>query len=76
MNNNTFFNSIELIQLVKKWKKHLIVVGAVSLLGSVIFSSPLFIKPKYKSFALVYPSNLIAYSTESATEQMHQEQDY
>ena len=70
--NNTFFNSIELLQLVKKWKKHLIIVGVISLLGSIIFSSPYFIKPKYKSFALIYPSNLIAYSTESPTEQMLQ----
>ncbi len=72
MENNTFFNSIELLQLVKKWKKHLIIIGIISLVGSVIFSSPFFIKPKYKSFALIYPSNLIAYSTESATEQMLQ----
>ena len=70
--NNAFFNSIELLRLVKKWKKHLIIVGLISLLGSIIFSSPYFIKPKFKSFALIYPSNLIAYSTESATEQMLQ----
>ena len=70
--DNTFFNSIELLRLVAKWKKHLIIVGILSLAGSIIFSSPHFIKPKYKSFALIYPSNLIAYSTESPTEQMLQ----
>jgi capsule polysaccharide export protein KpsE/RkpR len=72
MNNNTFFNSIDLLRLLTKWKKHLLIVGTISLVGSIIFSSPLFIKPKFKSFAVVYPSNLIAYSTESATEQMLQ----
>jgi uncharacterized protein involved in exopolysaccharide biosynthesis len=70
--DNKFFNSTDLLKLIFKWKKHLLLVGTVSLLGSILFSSPLFIKPKYKSFALIYPSNLIAYSTESATEQMLQ----
>ncbi len=70
--DNTFFNSIELLRLVAKWKKHLIIIGLISLAGSIIFSSPYFIKPKYKSFAVIYPSNLIAYSTESPTEQMLQ----
>jgi capsule polysaccharide export protein KpsE/RkpR len=70
--DNTFFNSTDLLRIVSRWKKHLIIVAIISLAGSIIFSSPYFIKPKYKSFALVYPSNLIAYSTESATEQMLQ----
>lgn len=70
--NNSFFNSAELIRSIIRWKKHLIIVGLISLGASILFSSPWFIKPKYKSFALAYPSNLIAYSTESATEQMLQ----
>lgn len=69
---NKFFNSIDLLRLLTRWKKPLIIVGSIALVGSIIISSPIFIKPKYKSFALVYPSNLIAYSTESATEQMLQ----
>lgn len=70
--NNAFFNSLEIVRLFIRWKKHLMLVALISLAASVIFSSPMFIKPKYKSYALVYPSNLIAYSTESATEQMLQ----
>lgn len=70
--DNIFFNSTDLLQLILRWKKHLIIVGLISLVGSILFSSPIFIKPKFKSFALIYPSNLIAYSTESATEQMLQ----
>ncbi len=70
--DNKFFDSFDLLQLVYKWRKHLIIVGVISLVASVIFSSPYFIKPKFKSFAIVYPSNLTAYSTESATEQMLQ----
>lgn len=70
--NNSFFNSIELIGLLKKWRKQLLIVGVSALVLSIIFSSPFFIKPKFKSTAIVYPSNLITYSTESATEQMLQ----
>lgn len=67
-----YFNSIDLLVLLNSWKKHLIIVGIVSLVAAVFFSSPMFIKPKFKSEAIVYPSNLIAYSSESATEQMLQ----
>jgi capsular polysaccharide biosynthesis protein len=70
--DNKFSNSSDLVQLAYRWRKPLLIVGVLSLIASVIFSSPTFIKPKYKSFAIVYPSNLIAYSTESATEQMLQ----
>ena len=42
----------------------------VAILASVIFSSPLFIKPLFKSTAVVYPYNLSIYSHESSTEQM------
>ncbi|MBP6334192.1 MAG: hypothetical protein KA444_01875 [Bacteroidia bacterium] len=70
--DNSFFNASEIIKAVTRWKKHLIIVGLISLGASILFSSPWFIKPKYKSYALVYPSNLIAYSNESPTEQMLQ----
>lgn len=60
------------IKLIIKWKKYFIVVTGMAILISVLFSSKWFIKPKYKSFAIVYPSNLIQYSTESKSEQMMQ----
>ncbi|REJ84451.1 MAG: hypothetical protein DWQ44_09425 [Bacteroidetes bacterium] len=69
---NSFFNSIEIVKELIRWRKHLIIVGLIALVASAILSSPFFIKPKYKSYALVYPSNLMAYSDESATEQMLQ----
>ena len=65
-------NSLNLFQLLIEWKKTLILIGIVSVGLSFIFTLPFFIKPKFKSFAIVYPSNLIAYSTESASEQMLQ----
>ena len=65
-----YFESDEVLSLLWRWKKQLIFVFLVSFIGSAIFSSPLFIKPKYKSFAQVYLTNLQKYSDESATEQM------
>ena len=65
-------NALELLNVANRWKWHLVIVAAIALVVSVIFSGPAFITPKYKSFAIVYPGNLVAYSTESHTEQMVQ----
>jgi capsule polysaccharide export protein KpsE/RkpR len=51
---------------------HLAVIVIIALALSAIFSGPAFIKPKYKSFAIVYPSNIAPYSDENETEQMLQ----
>ena len=69
---NPFLNSVDIVKVLIRWKWHLLAVVLISVSGSILFSGPAFIKPKYKSFAIVYPSNLIAYSTESSTEQMLQ----
>lgn len=45
---------------------------ALSVVLSTLFSSELFIKPRYKSTAILYPSNLIPYSSETPTELMLQ----
>jgi capsular polysaccharide biosynthesis protein len=55
-----------------KWRWHLIVIFCITVILSIVFSGPFFIKPKYKSFAVLYPSNIAAYSEESTTEQMLQ----
>ncbi|MCX6241097.1 MAG: hypothetical protein NTX43_04740 [Bacteroidetes bacterium] len=69
---DNFFNNVKLFDLIIKWKYHLLAVVIAALLLSVLFSSPIFIKPLYKSYALVYPSNISPYSTENETEQMMQ----
>jgi uncharacterized protein involved in exopolysaccharide biosynthesis len=65
-----YFSNKNLLDLVWKWKIHLIIIGIIAGIVSIIFSSPNFIKPKYKSTAVVYPVNLSEYSEESSTEQM------
>ena len=52
--------------------KLFIIVGLLAIIMAVIFTSPYFIPPKYKSEAVIYPSNLVHYSDESSTEQLLQ----
>ncbi|MEO5570092.1 MAG: hypothetical protein ABIT08_04590 [Bacteroidia bacterium] len=61
-----------ILKIGAKWWKPLLLVAAVSAILAIIFSSPAFIKPLFKSNAILYPSNLTPYATENATEQMIQ----
>ena len=70
MDNN--FNNLSLVQLVLKWKWHILIITLVAALCGAIFSSSLFITPLYKSEAVAYPANISPYSDESETEQMLQ----
>jgi len=67
-----FFSNINLFKLLYKWRKHLLIIVVSSIILSFIFSSPFFITPKYKSTAVLYPTNISPYSSESPTEQMLQ----
>ncbi len=60
------------IRLILKWKVQFGIISLISLIGAFVFSSEFFIKPKYKSFAIVYPLNITPYGKESPTEQMMQ----
>jgi len=66
---DSFFNSKNIIGIIFKWKIQIIVVVVAAILLSVLFSSPIFITPLYKSNCLLYPSNISPYSDESETEQ-------
>ena len=70
MNNN--FNNLSLIQLILKWKWHILIITVVAAICGAIFSSATFITPLYKSEAIAYPANISPYSDESETEQMLQ----
>jgi capsular polysaccharide biosynthesis protein len=66
-----FFDNQNLLEILWKWKKHLIIVGLIAILISAVFSSSFFIKPKFKSVARIYPSNNIyTFSDESESEQL------
>ena len=73
MNNFNFIGSSEaLVKAIEKWRKQLAVFVLIVAAGSFFFSSPLFIKPKYKSTAIIYPYGIKPYGEESSTEQLLQ----
>jgi capsular polysaccharide biosynthesis protein len=67
---NNFFDNQRIFTLIWKRKFHFIIVGVIAIIFGAAFSGPTFIKPKYKSSARVYPTNLGEMSEESKTEQM------
>jgi len=67
---NNFFDNQRILQLIWNRKFHFFVVGVIAIILAAVFSGPIFIKPKYKSTARVYPTNLGEMSEESKTEQM------
>ncbi len=67
-----FFRNKNLFEFIWKWRWIYGLTIILAIIVSIIFSGPDFIKPKFKSFAIVYPSNLQKYSEESSTEQMLQ----
>jgi capsular polysaccharide biosynthesis protein len=69
---DNFFNNTNLMQILLKWKWHLIIITIIAALVSLVVSSPFFMKPRFKSVAYIYPSNILPYSEESQTEQMLQ----
>jgi len=67
-----FFYTGNLLQIINKWKWHLVIVAFAAALVSLVVSSPFIMKPRFKSAAIIYPSNILPYSDESQTEQMLQ----
>ena len=66
------FDLPKFMAVIWKWKIHLLVVLIASVVISAIASSPMFIKPKFKSSIVVYPTNAKPYGTETPVEQMLQ----
>jgi LPS O-antigen subunit length determinant protein (WzzB/FepE family) len=64
------FNTKDILPILLKNKKGIIIVTLIAAVASVVISFML--KPKYKSYAVVYPVNLSPSSEESNTEQLLQ----
>jgi len=67
---NNFFDNQRILSLIWKRKIHFVIIGVIAIFLGAIFSGPAFIKPKFKSTARIYPTNLGEMSEESKTEQM------
>ena len=67
---NDFFDNQQIVQIIRKRFFHFIIIGILAVALSALFSSPTFMKPKFRSSARIYPINLAVMSMESETEQM------
>lgn len=70
MNND--FSYSNLLQIFFSNFKVMVIVGVLALVVSAVVSGPYFIEPKYRSHSVLYPSNLIPYSSETPSEQLLQ----
>lgn len=66
-----FFDNQRILAVIWNRKFHFIILGAIAILLSAVFSSSFFITPKFKSTARVYPTrNIFVFSEESESEQL------
>lgn len=61
--NSYSFEFVDTIRFLLKWKKHLAAIVVIAVIAAIIGSSPLFIKPKYRSVATFYPSTVNSISS-------------
>ncbi len=55
-NQNGIFYSKSLLDIIVKYKKHLLIISVITIIVSIIFSGPSFITPLYKSEVVLYPT--------------------
>jgi len=48
-------NSVNLLNLLYKWRLPLIIITSVAIVAAIVFSSPFFIRPKFKSSVIMFP---------------------
>jgi capsular polysaccharide biosynthesis protein len=72
-NENISFDSV--LEFLWKWRKHLLIVGILTMVLSAVFSSPYFIAPKYKSQHVFYPTTNNSISTAFLTDLTQRQKD-
>jgi uncharacterized protein involved in exopolysaccharide biosynthesis len=55
--DSNVFDSSSFLDFLNKWRKILLIVTAIALVSSVIFSCPFFITPKYKATVIMFPTS-------------------
>lgn len=67
---DNFFDNKRIMNSIWKWKVHILIVIAITIVLSAIISGPYFIEPKFKSVARIYPVNIKEASEESESEHL------
>jgi hypothetical protein len=57
VDNRNEFDSTSVFLFIIRWWKHLAIICFVAALGGVIFSSPIFITPKFESKVVMFPAS-------------------
>ena len=73
--SNFSFNSTNFILFLYKWRSPLMLIAAAAIVLSVLFSSPWFITPKYKSTVIMFPTSTNAVSKALLSESFGNKQD-
>jgi len=69
------FDSSNFIVFMIQWRKPLMYVTLAALIASIVFSSPLFITPKYKSTVIMFPTSSNSISKALLAETTGEKQD-
>lgn len=67
---NNFFDNQRIFTVIWNRKYHFLIIGLIAIILAAVFSGPAFIKPKFRSTARIYPTNIWVLSEESESEQM------
>jgi uncharacterized protein involved in exopolysaccharide biosynthesis len=70
-----YFDNAPILKVIFKFKWHIVAITIIAAILGAVFSGPMFITPKYKSEAIIYPNGLSEFSDETYTEQMLQIMD-
>lgn len=55
-NEKSLFDSTQLLLFIWTKRKIILITTAISMVGSIVFSSPFFIKPKFRSSVILFPT--------------------
>jgi len=55
-NEKSLFDSTQLLLFIWTKRKIILIATAISMVGSIVFSSPFFIKPKFRSSVILFPT--------------------
>ncbi len=69
------FDSTNFIFFLYQWRKPIIIVTLIAFIAAIIFSSPWFITPKYKSTVIMYPVSSNSISKALLSENPNKDQD-
>lgn len=61
-NQDTHF-SVTMVKVLYQWKWHIITATVLTLIAGIIFSSPIFMTPKYTSELIMYPPHTLTTKT-------------